>query len=418
MGQALATLGGLLGVRLLTNMMTPFSYGELALGMTFLTLIQQLIMGPVTNGFGRYFVIAQEKSEINAYLRSVWSILVKSSLLTVGIFSALTIALLLTNNLIWVSLLALSSLFSLVSSYNIALDNIQNAARQRVVVACHQGLSQWLRFLLAAGLILLLGSSSRTAMLGYFLSALIVLFSQWFFFQKNSIFQGQSGWAGVDWNSSSIWENRIIQFALPFSAWGLFSWAQMSSDRWALQTFQSTTSVGFYSVLYQLGYYPITILTGIFVQFISPLLYRQVGDATESKRVRSAQRFTNQLTLAVLGLTGLATFLAWGLKEVVFRILVASEYQGVSYLLPWIVLSGGLFAAGQISALTALNNNQPQKLLIPKIVTSLFGVALSFFGAYFYGLEGVVGAGVLFSLVYFVWVYSLFLPLSGGTGMD
>jgi hypothetical protein len=86
--------------------------------------------------------------------------------------------------------------------------------------------------------------------------------------------------------------------------------------------------------------------------------------------------------------------------------------------LPWIALSGGLFAAGQISALTALNNNQPQKLLAPKIATSLLGVALSFLGAYFLGLEGVVGAGVLFSLVYFVWVYGLFLPQTGDADMD
>ncbi len=410
LGQVVATLGGLLGVRLLTNMMTPSSYGELALGLTFLTLIQQLIMGPITNGFARYFVIAQEKEDVKSYLKAVWSLLVKSSLTTIGILFVVIFALLLTNNWVWIGLLFLSSLFTLVSSYNIALDNIQNAARQRVVVAWHQGLSQWLRFLFAVGFILLFGSSSSFAMLGYFVSAVIVLMSQWFFFQKNSLYKVQERWFGLNWNNPNIWESKIVQFALPFSTWGLFSWAQMSSDRWALQIFQSTASVGFYSVLYQLGYYPITILTGIFVQFISPLLYRRIGDATQTERVQSTHRFTNQLTIAALGFTGLVTFVMWILQEIIFRILVAPEYHSVSYLLPWTALSGGLFAAGQISALTALNNNQPQKLLKPKIATSLLGVVLSFFGAYLYGLEGVVGAGVLFSLMYFLWVYGLFRP--------
>lgn len=410
LGQVMAILGGLLGVRLLTNMMTPSSYGELALGLTFLTLVQQLIMGPITNGFARYFVIAQEKADVKAYLKAVWSLLVKSSLYTIGILFVVIFALLLTNNLAWIGLLVLSSLFTLVSSYNIALDNIQNAARQRVVVAWHQGLSQWLRFLFAVGFILLFGSSSSFAVLGYFVSAVIVLLSQWFFFQKNSLYKVQERWFGLNWNTSNIWESKIVQFALPFSTWGLFSWAQMSSDRWALQFFQSTASVGFYSVLYQLGYYPITILTGIFVQFISPLLYRRIGDATQTERVQSTHRFTNQLTIAALGFTGLVTFAMWILQEIIFRILVAPEYHSVSYLLPWTTLSGGLFAAGQISALTALNNNQPQKLLKPKIVTSLLGVVLSFFGAYLYGLKGVVGAGVLFSLMYFLWVYGLFRP--------
>lgn len=410
LGQAIAILGGLIGVRLLTNMMTPSSYGELALGVTFLTLIQQLIMGPVTNGFARYFVIAQEKEDVKAYLKAVWSLLIKSSLYTIGILFFVIFVLLLTNNWVWIGLLVLSSLFTLVSSYNIALDNIQNAARQRVVVAWHQGLSQWLRFLFAVGFILLFGPSSSFVMMGYFVSAVIVFLSQWFFFQKNSLYKTQGGWFGLNSDNSDVWESKIVQFALPFSTWGLFSWTQMASDRWALQFFQSTASVGFYSVLYQLGYYPITILTGIFVQFISPLLYRRIGDATETERVQSTHRFTNQLTIAALGLTGLVTFAMWILQEIIFRILVAPEYHGVSYLLPWTALSGGLFAAGQISALTALNNNQPQKLLKPKIVTSLLGVVLSFFGAYLYGLEGIVGAGVLFSLIYFLWVYGLFRP--------
>lgn len=409
-GQAMATLGGLLGVRLLTHVMTPSSYGELALGITFLTLIQQFIMGPITNSFSRYFSVALEKGDVKVYIKTVWLLLLKSSGITMGIFIFVLIGFIITGKWLWVGLLFLSFLFALVSSYNIALDNIQNAARQRVVVAWHQGLSQWLRFLLAAGIIILFGSTSSHAMLGYFLSAVIVIISQWYFFQKNPIYQNRIGESEQEGIGSDAWERQMIEFALPFSVWGLFTWAQMSSDRWALQTFQSTAMVGLYSVLYQLGYYPITILTGVFVQFISPILYRRVGDALEIGRVRSTQQFTNQLTLASLGLTGLMTLFVWILREIIFTILVAPEYRGVSYLLPWMALSGGLFAAGQISALTALNNNQPYMLLKPKIITSVLGATLSFLGAYLYGLEGVVGAGVLFALIYFVWVYWLFHP--------
>jgi O-antigen/teichoic acid export membrane protein len=410
LGQVMAILGGLLGVRLLTNIMSPSVYGELALGLTFLALVQQLIMGPITNGFARYFVVAQEKEDVKIYLEAVWSLLVKSTLYTMGIFFIFIFALLLTKNWRWIGLLVLSFFFTLFSNYSIALDNIQNAARQRVIVAWHQGLSQWLRFLCAAGFILLFRSSSSYAMLGYFVSAVIVFLSQWFFFQKNSLYKVEGRWTYFKWNNYNVWESRIVQFALPLSTWGLFSWAQMSSDRWALQVFQSTASVGFYSVLSQLGYYPITILTGVFVQFISPLLYRRVGDAMDVERVKSTHRFTNQLTIAALGLTVLATFTMWMLQDVIFQTLVAPEYHSVSYLLPWMALSGGMFAAGQISTLTALNNNKPQKLLTPKIVTSLLGVILSFSGAYLFGLKGVVGASVIFSLVYFLWVYWLFRP--------
>jgi O-antigen/teichoic acid export membrane protein len=389
--------------------MLPSGYGELMLGMTFFTLIQQLIIGPIVNGFARYYSIAQERGQIKPYLSAVWSLLTKYIVVTTGIFILLLLGLIATGKSVWVHLLLFSFLFTVVSGYNLALDNIQNAARQRVVVAWHQGLSQWLRFLLAAWLIMVFGSSSMYAMLGYFLSAVIIIFSQWYFFRKNTLYKHSDDLGQVRVGSTN-WERQMFRFALPFSMWGLFTWAQMSSDRWALQAFQSTASVGLYAVVYQLGYYPITILTSVFVQFISPVLYRRAGDAVDLERVRSTQKFTNQITIAALGFTALATFLAWLFREIIFSLLVAPGFHEVSFLLPWMALSGGLFAAGQISALTALNNNQPSTLLKPKILTGILGTVLSIIGAYLYGLEGVVGAGVIFSLTYFTWIYWLLRP--------
>jgi O-antigen/teichoic acid export membrane protein len=408
LGQGLAALGGIVGVRLLTYVMAPVSYGELALSMTFLLLVQQVIMGPVTNGFARYFTIAQEKGSVNEYLKSVRHLLVKSSSLTLLVYAISLVGLALSNNWYWAGLLSLTFLYTLVVNYNIALDNIQNAALQRIIVAWHQVLSQWLRFVLAAGFILLIGSTSSIAMLGYLVSAIVVIASQWYFFKRIPFTPTRGGGEIPRDVQASDWEHQIIQFALPFSMWGIFTWAQMSADRWALQTFESTTTVGLYTVIYQLGYYPVILLTGVFVQFISPLLYRRVGDATEIQKVRSTQRFTNRLVIGALIFTGILIVFAWLLKGVIFRFLVAPEYWEVSYLLPAMTLSGGLFAAGQISTLTALNNKQPHILLKPKIITGVLGVMLSFIGAYFWALNGVVGAGIVFGLIYLIWVYWLF----------
>ncbi len=408
-GQALAALGGLVGVRLLTQFMTPSSYGELALGMTFMVLSQQLVMGPISGSFARYFPIAQEMDSLNTYIQAVWRLLARASGLIAILFVIILSGLFLSGNQNWIPLLILIFLFTLVSSFNIVLDNIQNAARHRVIVAWHQGVSQWLRFLLAVGMILLFGSSSIYALLGYFLSAVLVIFSQGYFFRKKLL---ESEYFG-NRNSNQprdTWENQMIRFALPFSAWGLFGWAQLSSDRWALQVFHSTADVGLYSVLYQLGFYPITILTGIFVQFITPILYRRAGNGMVMERIRSVQETTYRIVLASLGFAGLSALAAWIFRDVVFILLVSPSYRGVSYLLPWMVLSGGLFAAGQICALIPLNNNQPEKLLVPKIATSLLGILFNLIGAYWFGLQGVVIAGLCFSTIYFLWILGLFRP--------
>ncbi len=54
-GQAAAVAGALVGVRLLAELMEPAAYGELALGMTVATLVNQVVLAPLGNGATRYY---------------------------------------------------------------------------------------------------------------------------------------------------------------------------------------------------------------------------------------------------------------------------------------------------------------------------------------------------------------------------
>ena len=71
------------------------------------------------------------------------------------------------------------------------------------------------------------------------------------------------------------------------------------------------------------------------------------------------------------------------------------------------VLSGGLFAAGQIAVLSLLSGAHSQRLIAPKIITALLGVLLNIGGAFWLGLSGVVYAGVAVSSIYLVWIVML-----------
>jgi O-antigen/teichoic acid export membrane protein len=91
----------------------------------------------------------------------------------------------------------------------------------------------------------------------------------------------------------------------------------------------------------------------------------------------------------------------------IVALFVAPEYRVVSGLLPLMILAGGLYAAGQIAVLSLLSGVNSRALIAPKIVTALLGVALNFAGAFWFGLNGVVWAGVLFGLIYLVWIIFL-----------
>ena len=60
-GQGAAVLGSIVGVRVMTGLLNPAAYGELALGMTAATLVNQTILGPLLNGVSRFYARRRRK---------------------------------------------------------------------------------------------------------------------------------------------------------------------------------------------------------------------------------------------------------------------------------------------------------------------------------------------------------------------
>lgn len=398
LGQVMAMLGSLAGVRILTGIMTPASFGELALGMTVATLVGQVVIGPLGNGIVRFYAPALEQNELTDYFRSVRKTVIWATCIIAFITMAAIVGLLLAGRQVLVAIVTSALLFALLSGYNAILSGIQNAARQRSIVALHQGMEPWMRFFAAAGLMLWLGSNSTVAMTGYCSGILLVLLSQFLFFRK----------IVPDWNNGigneQKWQTSILKYSWPFASWGLFTWVQLASDRWALELFTTTKEVGLYAVLYQLGYYPMSMATGMAVQLLTPIFYQRAGDASDSLRIANVSSLSWRLTGLALGVTGVFFLIGLLLHNQIFYILVAKEYASISYLFPWMLLAGGIFAAGQTISLNLMSQMKTQTMAKAKIVTAIIGILANYAGAYLFGIRGVVYAGVLFSLIYLFWI--------------
>jgi len=411
LGQAVAAIAGIVGVRLLTGALSPSKYGELALGMTVATLANQVILAPLSGAFLRFFAPAQQVNQTSAYLRGVLLLLIQATCLLLGVACLFALGLWMSGRTEWLWLIFAALIFSLLSGYKAALDGIQNAARQRAIVAWHQGLGEWLRFLTAAAMIALLGAFSFVAMAGYALATLVVIVSQLIFFRRK-VFRFKllpMSVSRFEINQSEVqkWVGQMRVYAWPFTSWGLFTWAQVASDRWALQTFGSTSAVGLYAVLYQLGYYPIMLMSITVTQLASPVLFSRAGDGTDPERLNQTHQLNNWIVLSSIVLSIFGFIMALFFHHEVFVILVSPEYQSVSPLLPLMVLSGGLFAAGQLAVQSKLMTFDTRSLMVPKIVTASLGILLNFAGAYAFGLRGVVFANVSFSAIYFLWILYL-----------
>lgn len=399
LGQGIAMLGSLVGVRLLTGLLSPVQYGELALGMTIATLVNQTLLGPLGQGVLRFYAPAVERGELGQYLSAVRHLVLMAIVIIALLMLLGVVGLVVVGQDYWVAIALAALVFAAVNGCNAILNGMQNALRQRAVVALSQGLESWLRFLVAAGLIIWLGATSSVAMIGFVGGGSLVLALQWLYFRR-VIPRSES----LQLISAGDWRRQILQYSWPISTFGVFTWGQLVSDRWALELFGTTQEVGMYSVLYQLGYYPISLATGMAVQFLAPVLFQWAGDASDVKRNAHVSQLTWRLTGLAIGLTAIVFLIVLLFHIQLFQLFVAPGYGKVSYLLPWIVLAGGISAAAQTIALDIMSKMKTDQMISAKVITSSLGIVFNFLGALWYGVAGIVSASVLFSISYFLYI--------------
>lgn len=405
-GQVVSVLGALVGIRILTGLLVPAEYGQLALGMTVATFTHYVVLGPLSNGATRFYAPASELGCSHIYLTVVRGAVLSASFAIFSgfIFLELVLVSIGKTSLVW--LVAAAMVFALLSGYNGVLNGIQNAARQRAIVALHQGLASWGRFLVAAGFMLWLGATSTVAMLGYALAMLIVLASQYYFFRD--IIKSDDC-SGVECQKTSgQWRSQLFGYSWPFATWGVLGWGRTVADRWGLEFFSSTDEVGLYSVLFQLGYYPIVILIGMVTKLLEPIYFQRAGDGTDKKRLEAVFIFGWRTALISIATLSIFVGISFFLHQQIFTLFVAREYSHISYLLPGMMLSAVLYESRRFLSIVLKAQNLTKILIFPNNISHLIGMVLIFSGAAWNGLEGVVVAYVIQALIPLIWLSVIF----------
>jgi len=406
LGQIATVAGSLVLVRVLTEYLSPAQFGQLALGLTVAGLVNQVVMGGIGGGISRFYSIATERDDLAGYLSATRRLLAYAT----GVVALLGIVIIAGlwsfGYSQWLGLAAAALLFSVLGGYNSSLNGIQNAARQRAIVAFHGGLDAWFKILLALAFMYWLGASSTAVVVGYACSSMLITASQLVFLRRTIPEQHTPA------SNHQQWLPQMWAYSMPFSTWGAFTWMQHVSDRWALQASASINDVGHYAVLFQLGYTPIALITGMAMSFFGPILYQRSGDATDHARNTNVHHLGWLMSNLSLLVTLFSFSITFVFHEWLFGLLVATEYRASSYLLPWVVLAGGLFAAGQMLALKLMSEMKSSAMTTAKIVTALIGILLNVIGAWLAGMHGVVFAMVAFSGIYFIWMARLARRLS------
>jgi O-antigen/teichoic acid export membrane protein len=397
-GYIVVFLGNIFLVKLLTEYLSPVEYGELALSLTLSVLAVQVSFSICASGIKRYYIISFEEKQTYPFMLAAKQLFLYGIYFTFFIELILSAALLFLGkkHLIWPLVVAI--IFQILSVLNSLFNSLQNAIRNRKIVAIHEGLLVWMKI----GFVYIIYSLLNKFYVNHIFIAYIfavgfILVSQFFAIKP---LVTKKGIGKID---IFKWKQKIWQYSKPAMYYNVFSWLQMTSDRWAIETFLDTKQVGLYSTVLQLGWAPINIITTLGLSIISPIFFQKSGNAKDKEmnsKVYSASWNIIKISMLLFGIYFIISLFT---HKYIYRYLVSEEYWEISHLLPWLILAGGLFSMSQILVMKIQSDMNPEKLILPKIIIASLGVFLNFIGAYYFGLNGIVGGMISFSILSFIW---------------
>jgi hypothetical protein len=352
----------------------------------------------------RFYVPALEKGQFSEYLGAAWRMQHLRGLLVVGLALGGIVFLLAIGQASLVPLGIASLAIAVVTSYGTFMDGLQNAARQRAVVALHQGAGAWLKIGCAALLVTLASVSTASVLWGFALAATVVMGSQYVFYRRMT---GRASQSVARTNAADLkhtWYRSMTSCAWPYVIWSVPVWLQFSSDRWALEWFTSSAEVGAYAALSLLAFLPINTLTQLVTQFAMPILFARAGDLTDRTRMADSRSLNTKLVLIAGSWTIIVVAVVAYLQVPLGRLLLDARYHDYLHLLPLMVLASGLFATTQLAELNVITANQTPLLIWPKSVVAVVACAAYLAGACFGGVAGVIWACVITKTGMLAWI--------------
>lgn len=403
-GQAGTAIAGLLGVKMLTNVLGPGEFGMLALANTVVALIStNILFGPLGQGLMRNWSISRERGDMWAF----YSVSSRYGRYAIGVGIAVGIGLsagaMFIKGKDWAALLAISMATGVALGWLSLRISIFTAARQRRWVALLNIGNALLKPIVAASLALLIAVRASCAMAGYLLATLgVASLSQ---LLHRRIASDTISPAFIQGSSESSIGKDILSFSWPFAVWGIFGWIHMSCDRWALQAFHGVGLVGAFAVASQLATFPLILGSGFLTKLFAPIAFQRAGDLSDRKNIASANKLLGVMTgVYILGVVCLATL--FSLFHYPLVLLISNiQFAEFSFLLPWLTVAWGLFYLGQILSNFGMLANRPQSYIMPKLVSAMLAGISTFYLSARIGPVGVVfGLGAA-GLVYALWCF-------------
>ncbi len=337
-GKITTALGTLIGVRLLTEFVPKEIYGKICLLIGIATLGSNLFAYPLISAAQRFHPEMALSGNVQQLRRTIVYIL-KYTVSTLASLILLGGLFLQSDALSYWVFVALAAFLVVQVMRNLEMGFLIAARRQKEV-AIWSISEAWLKPAFAVLLVILLGDTPQSVLLGYFAAFGCILLC----FHLLPVSVEGSNSSKVPIETDTELTANIRRYAMPLLPLALVAWISSLSDRYIISGMLGIGQVGLYAAGYGLISMPFLMAGEIIGQTLRPPYYQTVsaGNITLEKKLLRTQL---SVTVLVCAAGVVAVFF---LRNLIATLLLAEEYRSAVSLMPWIAAGITLQIIAQI----------------------------------------------------------------------
>lgn len=391
-GQLSSAIGVLLGLRLLTTILSPRAFGEVALVGGLVVLATGIAASPLMQGVLRYYPEAGRSGHLNSLEQVINKYLKRLIILAAGIvllgFAVFTLY---EPMDLWLG--PIMVLLFMVEAVRQKELTLLNASRCQRLSARWNVLEAWLRPVSAYIFALLLGATASMTLAGSLVAsaALFLLFKR---LAEKEREHHSAAVSRSDGSRDQKIARALFEYSKPLMPLGLVGWICGQADRYLICGLLSVEEAGLYAAVYGIVSRPFLMAGGTFEAWIRPAYYDSLGNtATDTKR--HAHIITWWLTgIASVAIAGIVAFSLW--HDTIAGLLLAPQFRSASWLMPWIALGYGLLLLAQVYERICYAHDDTTSVLGIETLASIAALIATFYGLRVFGLPGAAYAVPLY----------------------
>lgn len=382
-GQAGAAIGTLVGIRLITEVIDPATFGLVTLVLGLVNLSLGVFATPFLQVALRLYPDYKQKGNADRLRRGVTELIgipIKATLilspfifLAIRHFDA-------SYSILFIEALILLSL-DVYKSYELAFCN---ANSMHVTHSTWTFMEAWLRPVTAFAFVLAIGDSATVVFLAYCLSSLAISF---YHYMKLKNKREKSPTPPASENDEHT-RKVIYKYAIPLVPLGLVNWISALGDRYLIGLLISTEAIGLYSAIYGLISRPFLILG----QVVELVLRPKYNNLVSASKHHDANRLHNKWVLLVLVLALICLVFVSLFNDGIATIFLGEAYRSNNSLMPWVALGYSLLILSYIYEKTLYAHHKTGAVLKVQAVGALVSIPVATLFIHLFGMSGAAYA--------------------------